>query len=48
MCLQNPLDSAVDLLAVRWSGLIGLEPDEHKHQVMTHQRSQNISLTESK
>lgn len=26
VCLQNPLDSAVDLLAVGWTELMGLKP----------------------
>lgn len=27
MCLQNPLDPAVDLLPVGWTGLTGLESE---------------------
>ncbi len=36
VCLQNSLDSAVDLLPVGWTGLTGLEPEENKHKDMAH------------
>lgn len=36
VCLQNSLDSTVDLLAVGWTGLTGLEPEGKEHQEMIH------------
>lgn len=36
VCLQNPLDTTVDLLAVGWNGPTGLESEGKEQREMTH------------